>query len=517
MPEMTQRALESRTPPTVEPELSLVTIVGFVRRHWVLIFGAAALAGAVTGADLLLAVGKTYEASATLVIVPPKFTSDLTPQTMNAQSYQKILESDAVVQEARKRLVAKGVIGPGTLLRLGDELDTRIFVTRRAEEIAVSPMVQAIARGGSGQTAATIANTWADVFMERARDLVAGSTSSTVRFIDQEYPKVRGMLASLEDARVTEANALQRRYDDTVNSWDDRITVFKNATTQSASDYEAETRRLVETYNSAHNLDSRDAQLKALRRAYSDLQDEQARVSSQLQLKQFQLEAARKQLAATTPLVTLQKAITDETLWRAVSGAKGGDPDWKAMQGRSLATQEVNPVYTSLSAKVAEIEMDVSAMVPRAAGLTTDLGRIDGEMKALETSLREDQAALEKLERGRESGLAQLREQRANELGSLQRSRQGELDGIKRGTDARLGQFDRDIAQQHELFERLSKSYSQAMLAKAQADVEDVRLGAPAVEPQAPTPRGTVKKTLLAGFVGGLVGLAGALVRESWG
>ena len=497
-------------------ELSFTDIVAFFHRHWQLIFGAAALAAIATVAVLLVAIQRKYEASATLVIVPPRFSSDLKPETLTVQGYQQILESDAVIGEARRKLIAKGVIPAGSLLRLGRELRTNIFVSRRAEETTLAPMLQAVARARTGEQAATIANTWAEVFLERTRGLMAGSTSSTVKFIDSEYPKARDDLAKLEDTRVTEANALQRRRDDVATSWDDKISAFKNGTTQLVSNDQVETRRLIETFQSAHNLDSKEAQLKALRKAYADLQDEQARVASQLQLKQLQLEAARRQLAATPPLVTLQKAMTDDAMWRSVAGGKEETPDWKALQQRSLVTQEVNPVYTSLSAKTAEIEMDVNAMTPRAAGLTKDLDRISSEMKSLETNLRGEEASLEKLQREREAGLAQLQEQRANALATLQRDRQGELDGLKLEADARLAQLDRDITQKRQLFDRLAANYTQALLAKGQQDVEDVSLAAPAVPPQVPEPRGLATKGLLAAMIGGLLGLGAALVRESW-
>jgi capsular polysaccharide biosynthesis protein len=364
-------------------ELRFIDVVHFFRRNWRLVIGPAALTGVGTALVLFLVVPRKYEASATLVIVPPRFSSELKPQTLTVQSYQKILESDAVVLETKKRVVRQGFWSIDKPLRLGKELESRIFVSRRAEETTLAPMLQAVTRGRTGEQAAAIANTWAEVFLERTRELAVGSTSSTVQFIDQEYPRVRDALAKLEDARATEANVLQERHDRTATSWDDKITTLKNATTQLVADYEAETRRLVETFNSTKSLDNRGAQLEALRKAYSDLQDEQARVASQLQLKQFQLEAARRQLASTAPLVTLQKAMTDESVWRSMADAKGGNPDWATLQQRSLATQEVNPVYTALSEKVAEIEMDVNAMVPRAAGLTKDLDRINEEMKLL--------------------------------------------------------------------------------------------------------------------------------------
>jgi len=512
MPEPTQ---PPRISPSANDELTFADIVQFFRRNAALIFGTAVMAGLVTAAVLLVVVEKTYEASATLIIVPPKFSSELKPQTLTVQSYQKILESDAVIVEAKKRLVERGLFAAERPLRLGKELETRIFVSRRAEETTLAPMLQAVARGKTGEHAAAIANTWAEVFLERTRELVAGTTSSTVKFIDEQYPQIRDSLAKLEDTRVIEANALQKRFNEAATRWGDRITTFKGETGSLAATFQAETRRLVEEFNSEHSLDNRKAQLAALRKAYGELQEEQVRVTSLLQLKHLQLDAARKQLAETPQLLTLQKAITDDALWRSLTDSKSGNADWKALQQRSLATQEVNPVFTSLSAKLAEIEMDVNAMVPRATALTTDLARISADMKVLDGDVRMNEAELEKLTRERDAGLQKLTEDRANKLSQLTRGRDEELDGIRRDTDTRLGQLDRAIDQQRDLFSQLAKNYNQALLAKGEQGIEDVRLGAPAVPPAQAQSRGRAIKSLLAAMLGGMLGLGLALVREA--
>ena len=93
-------------------ELSFADVVAFFQRHWRLIFGTAFAAGFLTGLVVILFVPRSYEASATLVIVPPKFASDLKPSTLTVQGYQQLLESDAVIAETRRRLVAKGQIDP---------------------------------------------------------------------------------------------------------------------------------------------------------------------------------------------------------------------------------------------------------------------------------------------------------------------------------------------------------------------------------------------------------------------
>ena len=420
--------------------------------------------------------------------MPPKFASDLKPTTLTVQGYQQLLESDAVIAEARKRLIASGVLRANDLLRLGTEIDTKIFSSRRAEETVLAPMVQAIARNESREKAAEIANTWAKVFLERTGDLISGTTSSSVQFIDQQYPLVRDSLVKIEDERVTLADEFQKHYDEAVASWDDKVSTLKNETTSLLAAQQAETRRLTEAFRSQHNLDSRLAQLTALRTAFSTLQGEQAGVASQLQLKQLQLDAARKQLAQTQQLLTLQKAITDDSLWRATAegGSGGAKTDWAALQDRSLRSQEVNPVFTSLSEKTANIEMEVNSLIPRAAGLAADIERLNTEMKTAETSLGSDEAALEKLQRERDAGLTQLKEDRENMLTHLTNERQAALDAIKRETDTRLAQADRMIAQERDLFAELAKNYNQARLAKGEQNMEDIRLGAPAVPPEDP-------------------------------
>jgi hypothetical protein len=441
----------------------------------------------------------------------------LKPATLTVQSYQEILQSDAVIVEAKKRLVERGLFAAERPLRLGEELETRISVSRRAELTTPAPVLQAVARGETGERAAAIANTWAEVFLERTRELVAATTSSTVEFIDGQYLQARDNLAKMEDARVPEADALQKQLNEAATRWGDRITTFKGETGSLTATFQAETRRLVEEFHGQRSVDNRKAQLAALRKAYGELQEEQAHVASLLQFKQLQLEAARKQLAGTPQLLTLQKAIIDDALWRSLTESKSGNADWKAMQQRSLATQEVNPVFTSLSAKLAEIEMDVNSMVPRATALTTDLERISAEMKVVEGDVRMNEVELEKLTRERDAGLQELTEERANKLSQLTRGQDEELDGIRREMETRLGQIDRNIVQQRDLFTQLAKSYNQALLAKGEQAIEDVRLGSPAVVPEQPQPRGRVGKSLIAAILGGMLGVGMVLVRESWG
>jgi uncharacterized protein involved in exopolysaccharide biosynthesis len=501
-----------------QPEgISLADVVAFFRRNALVIIGAAVLAGAAVAAVVLLFVPRQYEASATLAVVPARYASELKPSTLTVKGYQTLLESDAVIAQTKQRLVEKGIVRAKDrdTLELGETLETRIFVSRRAEEINLAPMIQAVARGETADQAAAIANTWAQVFLDRVGELMGGTTSSTVKFIEGQYPRARDRLADLEHERTARADAYQKRYDEATTAWDAKVLTLKNETSDLVAAYQAESRRLAEQYQSQRGLDTRTLQLKALRKAFSDLQDEQARVSAALEQKQLQVEALRHQLAETPQFLTLRKAITDDALWRQLSEDKPGRADWKTLQARTLQTQEVNPVYTTIASNLSQAESDFNALKPRASQLEQRLQEMSAELKLADSGISADNAGLEKLQREREAGLANLQNDRANALAGLNRDRQRDLDAIRREWDTNLAIMDRDIAQQRELFGELAKKANQALLAKAEPNAEDVRLAAPAMAPDRPRRRGGAAKTAIGIFAGALLGIGLSLVREA--
>ena len=231
--------------------------------------------------------------------------------------------------------------------------------------------------------------------------------------------------------------------------------------------------------------------------------------------KRLQTDTARGQLKETPEFITLQKAMSDDAVWQEVSQTPASQPDWEKLRGQILKTQAVNPVYTELTMRVLQMEMEVNALVPRKVQLTDQLASMAEDLKAKESALRTDEALLDKLQQERDAGLGKLQEQRGYQLNLLNRGRQQELDALKREGDARLAQIDRNIAQQKGLFDDLVRRYNQAQLAKAQVDTADIRLGSPAVAPNEPKPRGLAVLALLAALLGGLAGLVAAGIREA--
>lgn len=509
--------MSQEDPKTVksEPGISLEEAIRFLIRNWAYMAVPAVVTAAFTVLIVYLFIPRSYEASAVLVIAEPRFTSELKPPVLSVQAYQNLLGSDAVIAEARQRLQAKGQLDKSDPLRLGEELETKIFVSRRAEETSLAPMIQLVATGRTPDQAAAMANTWATVFLERIRELTGDSTTTTVRFIDGQYPQTLDRLAHLEDERKIQQNESQQRYNFAANRWEEKISTYKRESIDLLSAYRAETRRLLEEFMSQRTLETRRVQLATMRKAYGDVQAELGRVDLEAKQKNLLLEAARSQLKDTPELVTLRKAMTDDALWQEVNQAPTAPPEWDKLRERALQSEVVNPVHTELTSRLLQLEMEVNALVPRKQQLTEELAAMAEDLKEKEISLRTDEARLEKLQQERDAGLAKLQEEREFQMILFNRGRQQDLDTLKRQGDSELARIERNIAQQKGLFDELMRSYNQAVLAKAQDKTEDIRLGAQAVEPEQATPRKLSLFTLLAGLVGGISGLFYLLIRDS--
>ena len=496
-------------------ELRLADVLRFVVRNAALIIGCALAVTVVTAAVVLL-LPRQYEASVTLVIVPPKFSSELKPNTLTVQGYQELLESDAVIAETKRKLVEAGVLEASDPLRLGDELESRIFVSRRAEETSLAPMLRAVASDDDPKRAAAIANTWAGVFLERTRNLMANTTSALVGLISTEYPKSRKDLVTLQDDHDNLADEQARKRNGLSQRWDEGIAKYEAETLSSVADYTSETQRLESELSSRRRLETRRIQLQSVRKAYAALQDEQAGVNAELQQKQLQLQAVRRQMKDTPEFLTLRKAITDDALWNALGG-RGGEAsgDLRKLADQSLVTQQLNPVYASVASRAAEIEMDVDALVPRAKQLEEQLKEMSGEIERMETSFSADNAALVALTARRDAGVEALKKTRGVGLEVMKRKRDAELDSLDRRFDSHISRLELEITNQRTLFSQLAKSYNEGLLAQAQQDVEDVRMAAEAVPPDEPLHREAAIKLAL-GLLGGLLlGVIVAAVREA--
>jgi len=97
----------------------------------------------------------------------------------------------------------------------------------------------------------------------------------------------------------------------------------------------------------------------------------------------------------------------------------------------------------------------------------------------------------------------------------LGRQRAFEVQALVRERDARLHQLDRDIRHVETLFDNLSASLNQALLARGEDRLADVHLGSAALPPAEPVDRNVLVLAVLAGILGALTACLAALMFES--
>lgn len=478
--------------------VALRDIVVFLRRNAVLIGGMALATAVVTTALVLLLVPPRYRASATLVVVPPTFSSNLKPPTPTIQAYQKLLESDAVVSEVAHELTTKGVLDKAEPLRLGAELETRIFVSRDADKTALSPMLELSARSRDPEHAAAIVNTWADVFLARNRKFMQGMISPTIQLIEEQYTGTRKDLEGLEKERAATADRFQEQEDRLANDWDEKMAAYRSKIESRVVAFQAETRKSFEALAVASGREPSGQTIAVESGAGSE---------SETELALSRLVVVRLQLAQTPQILNLEKSISDDALWQALvltqttqEGTAVSDR-LQPLLASTIVSQEVNPLYTELSSQAAHLEMSLQGRQDSSAPRDLDLVR-----------------SLESLQRERSSGLRGLFDERDVHLAILDRSRRRDLEALGRERDTTLTELNRDLNQKRALLQVLSDNYNQAVLQKAQQNIEDIRLGTAAVPPRRPEPRRLWLKAALAAFLGALLGLIVALglKASSW-
>ena len=493
-------------------DLGLDDIISFGRRQGPLIVLAGFLAALAAGVATLMQPPR-FEANATLVVFPPPVTSELTPTTLTVLGFQKLLESDAVVYETKRRLVESGRMDEETPLSVPADLGSRIFVSRRAEEQALAPMIQMFGRSDSADLASEITNTWAAAFLDQARTLVSGSTAATVDFVDRQYEAQRESLAEGEDQMLATKVDRGRSFETLSAKWLRSIADREAKNAEAVATHAAETRRALETLRGEKNYETREEQLDAMRQALVELQVEQASVQARLARVKLTVASLKEQTQRTSPVVSLNKAITDDALWNAVK-REDGTLDWSALGAQTLVTEDVNPVFTDLMERLGVAEANMASLEPRAEQLRKQIADLRVRMDAEEVALRDDMAELGALQQSREAGHARLTAEVAAELAAAELTRDRLLKEHEDETARVLKQMRRDVDQRLELFKEMTISYNQAVIAKAQQDLEEIRLGAAAVPPDRALSRRLLIKAALAGIFGMLIGVVIALVRD---
>jgi hypothetical protein len=250
-------------------EMGVDDVVRFLRNSWRWAFFGMAIAGGISTA-VVLAQPRTWESTASLLVSPPPFSSDIKQLSFNLPSYQRLLESPVVVDETRRRLIKENTIAADRIFTLGagGDFEAKIFVNK---EIVQTPIIECRGRGENSEQAQKMVSVWIDVFLSRTKELVDSNSSPSFTLIEEQYKSNQKKLSKLEDDNKSAASGYQRKHSEVEKRWSETISAFTLDTGSQLAVFQNESDRLISDQRLSSDLPGMDARIIALSRAMSDL------------------------------------------------------------------------------------------------------------------------------------------------------------------------------------------------------------------------------------------------------
>lgn len=428
-----------------------------------IICGAAGLAASLLSSSV-------YRSTATLIVLPPRFATELKPSVLPVETYRSLIETGAVKAKVEEAMNGNG--GNGDSNGLEAFFSTSIQAGKQRNQPYL-PSIELVVEADSPQKAALLANTWAAVVVAEIGDLSRRAKSGDVEFIDQEYPVIKRRLAEAEKELKDAEDEYGRRIRELEDRFDKEIASFKAK--WNLEGMRGELGTLERLLNGSGNQGLLP-QLQSVKLATKRAKDELAEL--------------KKEIKSHPQFLLLAKAITDDALWDKVGKDPSGTVS-EQLDALRLRSQALNPIYSRLAQRLAEAQVDYEALIPQEDYLQKQIADLRHQIAELNRLIEDQEAALRTLERRRFEGLTSLRRER----------------------DLRTGELKREVASLQRTFNTLSEKYESARLAKAE-EASDVQIGMPAVVNDRPVRPRTILNTVVALAVGLILSTGFAFVRE---
>lgn len=442
-----------------EEEVELGDYLGVLwRRRYLVVL--VTLACALAAFAVSKVMPEVYQATATLVLLPPRFSTELRAAPLSVEAYQSMAKSDYIVDKVRRELARKNIIRPG------EEIGT--VLTARARAGSNQPLIDLVVEADSPQKAEAIANTWAEVFVAESSTLIGRVKKGSLELIEKEYPAAR--------QRLMEAEA---RLKETEDSYDRQIKAAEDAWDAKITDFRAEWK-----------IESLKKQLASYEQELIGSIEKLHQAQMDIKRTKDTLEELRKEIKGHPQFITLSRSISDDALWdRAVDGLSSEAA--KQLETLRLKSEQLNPVYHSLLQRLADTQVAYEALLPQEKYLQEQIAARRKEVEGLTRLILSKELELEKLKREKETALALLRRER----------------------DFRVSELKREVESLRGTYSTLAQKYEVARLAKAEED-PDVKVWGYAVAPKSPIRTRTMLNTAVALVTGLMLSVMLAFLLE---
>ncbi len=408
------------------------TIAALWQRKRMLVAGTVAASAAALLVSL--ALPKQYTALATVFVTPPTLANDLKPIPLSVEAFERLANSDFIKNRVAQDLRQKKALGPD---EAPGRFETIIYPSKEPQKPFL-PIIGLQVVSDSPVKAETVANAWAAVLVEEETRISAIGKSGSVDFVLQEFPKASSQV--LEEERKLKLIE------------DQQARVMTAAETRYAISLET-------------------AQLDSVEKQIVEFESELARAHVSAQQSKESIPRFEQELARTPQVLTTSKALSDDALWQSTAnGARSGEPPRvpDALATTRLRSEEMNPVYLSLSQRLADERIAYNANVAREAILERQIRDAKARAATLRSHLLAGRQAIADLKR----------------LQTLERS-----------------SSERAVNQARARFNKLNDKIGDAQIVKAESE-SDLKVGALAEQPKRPSSPDPLRNALVAAPVG---------------
>jgi len=512
-----------------DTDIDFGDVVLFLAGSWRLICLCAGVCGLIYVCWSWLKVPTLYQSTVTMIL--PAYSR------YSPQGFQKLLESDAIVDKTVAELRSQHICASDEELKVGEDLKTSLQVAPVGNIVPSS--LEVSAAYPDAKKAAAIATTWAAVFAQRVKEVATANPASA---LDKELLSIGSALAELESKqKAIEAQRAKQELDlqaqsqkqlsENLRATTEALAQHLRETAKLANAKEAENRvALAELKHDRPSLEWREAQLETLQKLELRVREEQANVAAESQAKLRQVDRLTQELAHVPQFLTVRKSAAGDPAARSQSGSaekapvSGGSTGLPAREG--VVSEEINPLYTELSVYLVKLRAEAEPLSARAKQLAEDLKSLQDQATALDKTIQADEAAWKGLEHSqiqallalqaeREVGRKALEQQQVLVEGQIKAQTNSALEDLRRDSKAQIAQLTREITQQSDLFVQASKVFNQARVETMQQGAGEIKVVRPALPALHALSRGLILRLVIAMFVGAVLGTIISLVRRS--
>jgi len=503
-------------------EISLEQLLAPMVHHWKFIVGLP-LAGTLLFAVLFYFFApRVYMSAADMVVMPPKFKTEFQESSPNVQYYKTLMESPALLASVERELREKGVLEEKDRLEIGDQIEDFVFTKKRAEEITLSPIIRLAAYGKTPDDAFRILDTWIRHINDTVQRLNEKGKNEAISFIDREFPKQKSQYEQaskkLEDDNAGFLSSSNQLKQEKMA----KLDTFDAITTRMLNEFDSKRQQL------RIDLDFKRRQLR--RKIETARKQLRNKLISELEPDLIKAEYGKvlgeySNFRATLKTIGVKIGSEEEIVKNLLEQEKS-IPETRSLKKRTLLIGSVveisNPDYERVQGKIMEHKLKLSTLQAEQKNILSHLTQLDKQFKDLRSRLNENEKQIHAFDVETENKLAVIDDETSMKLKTFEaetllarkkladerahgrlvseshfKEAEGALQGRKNVT---LSISKKQKGYMESVYQTLGQKYEQARLAKAEDEVS-LKLATKPFRPVLGQPRGTVKKTIIAGVL----------------